>query len=256
MESQIKASFIPQDVGTEPKLRRGGTSGGSDLLVLAAIILLVASIALAASVFLYAQYLQGTITSKQASIDRARAAIEPALIDELARLDARMASAATLLGQHVAPSVVFDLLEQITLHSIALTDFSLTTEGVNSLKISMKGEAQSVNSIALQSDLYGRSGIITSPIFSDINRGTDGLMQFRVDAILNPTALRYARLVENAAAAGSATTNANTSTGTIQSQSGTQAQQTQTQGNATSQPAGATTTSSKSGAPAFTPVHQ
>ena len=254
MESQIKASFIPQDVGNEPKLRRGGTSGGSDLLVLAAIILLVASIALAASVFLYAQYLQGTITSKQASIDRARAAIEPALIDELARLDARMASAATLLGQHVAPSVVFDLLEQITLQSISLTDFSLTTEGVNSLKISMKGEAQSVNSIALQSDLYGRSGIITSPIFSDINRGTDGLMQFRVDAILNPTALRYARLVENAAAAGG--TNTNTSTGTIQSQSSSQTQQTQTQGNATTQPAGATATSSKSGTPAFTPVQQ
>lgn len=196
MESQIKSSFIPQDVGKQAPSVRRGASGGGDLFVLGAIILLVASIALAAAVFLYSQYLTSSIASKQDSIDRARAAIEPALIEELARLDARMSASDLLLQQHLAPSVIFDLLEQITLQSIALSEFTLISEGVDSLKITMKGQAESVNSIALQSDLYGRSGVITSPIFSDINRNADGLMDFRVDAILNPNAMRYVRLVE------------------------------------------------------------
>lgn len=239
MESQIKASFIPQDVGKiRPAVRRM-SAGGSDLIVLAAIILVVASIALAAAVFLYAQFLQNSIVSKQDSIDRARASLEPALIEELSRLDARMGASDTLLQRHVAPSILFDLLEQITLQSIALTDLSVSSEGLDTIKISMKGEAQSVNSIALQSDLYGRSGVITSPIFSDINRATDGLMHFKVDAILNPNAMRYARLV---GAAPSTQTNTNTQPVDTSAQ-----QQT---------PGASTTTPPQTGTgPSFTPVN-
>lgn len=241
MESQIKASFIPQDVGKARPAVRRMAAGGSDLIVLASIILMVASVALAAAVFLYAQFLQNSIVSKQDSIDRARASLEPALIEELSRLDARMGASDTLLQRHVAPSILFDLLEQITLQSIALTDLSVSSEGLDTIKISMKGEAQSVNSIALQSDLYGRSGVITSPIFSDINRATDGLMHFKVDAILNPNAMRYARLVE---AVPSTQTQTNTTTQPVD----TSAQQ---------QPSGASTTTPQgAGAgPSFTPVN-
>ena len=240
MESQIKASFIPQDVGKAPVLKRRGGAGGSDLFILGGIILLVASVALAASVFLYVQYLQNSIVSKQDSIDRARAALEPALIDELSRLDARMKAADVLLQLHTAPSIVFNLLEQITLQSIQLTDFELTTDGMSSLKITMKGEAESVNSIALQSDLYGRSGIITSPIFSDINRASDGLMSFRVDAILNPDAVRYSKLINTA---GTATTNTTGQPTTLQT----------TVDQAGQAPTDASTTPQGSG-PSFTPV--
>lgn len=197
MESQIKSSFIPQDVGKETRKRPIG-AGGGDLLVLGAIIILIASISLAVAVFLYTQYLSTTIAGKQQSIDRARAAIEPGLIEELARLDARMRSSGLLLSRHVAPSILFEVLEQITLQSVVLTDLGLTTEAPDSIRLHVEGLARSVNSIALQSDLYGKSGLITSPIFSDINRDGNGLMHFDVKALINPNDFRYARLVEAA----------------------------------------------------------
>jgi len=195
MESQIKSSFIPQDVGKEPTARRVSGGSAGDLFVLGAIIVLIAALSLAVAVFLYTQYLNTTVASKQQSIDRARAAIEPALIEELSRLDARMRSSGILLGRHVAPSIFFDVLEQITLQSVVLTSLGLTTSGPDSIKITMEGLARSVNSIALQSDLYSKSGLITSPIFSDINRQEKG-MHFKVDALLNPNNFHYSRLVE------------------------------------------------------------
>lgn len=198
MESQIKSSFIPQDVGKE--VRKSSPGAGGDLLVLGAIILLIASVSLAVAVFLYTQYLNTTIAGKQQSIDRARAAIEPALIEELARLDARMRSSGLLLSRHVAPSILFEALEQITLQSVVLTDLGLTTEAPDAIRLHIEGLARSVNSIALQSDLYSKSGLITSPIFSDINRDSNGLMHFEVKALINPNNFHYARLVEAASA--------------------------------------------------------
>lgn len=198
MESQIKSSFIPQDTVT-PVKRRIVVGNGGDLLVLVATILMVASAALAGSVFLYNKYLENSIASKQQSIQRAQAAIEPALIKELSKLDSRLNASDLLLGAHISVASVFSVLEQVTLQSIELTDFSMVTEAPDSIKLTLKGLARSVNAIALQSDLYSRSGVITSPIFSDINRTNDGLTQFRVDAELNASALRYRTLLSAAA---------------------------------------------------------
>lgn len=194
MESKIKSSFIPQDAGKQAR-PKPSIGDGSDLLMLGAIILLMASLTLAGGVFLYSKYLGNSIAVKQSSIDRARAAIEPALIEELSRLDIRMRSSDALLGRHVSMSTVFSLLEQITLQSIELTELGIISSGSEAVKIVLKGAAKSVNSIALQSDLYGKSGIITSPIFSDINRKSNGLTQFRVDALLNLNAIRYRNLI-------------------------------------------------------------
>lgn len=194
MESQIKSSFIPQDVGKQSRPTRVKTGSGSDLLMLGAIILLIASLTLAGGVFLYSKYLNNSISVKQGSIDRARAAIDPGLIEELSRLDNRMDASGALLAQHLSLSAVFALLEQITLESVQLNELSITTDGNNTIALQLDGEAESVNSIALQSDLYGKSGIITSPIFSDITRKTNGLTSFHIDALLNPDAIRYRNL--------------------------------------------------------------
>ncbi|HET8581468.1 MAG TPA: hypothetical protein VFL98_03310 [Candidatus Paceibacterota bacterium] len=194
MESQIKSSFIPQDVG-RPAASVRRTGSGGELLVLGAIILVVASVALGASVFLYTQYLNNAISSQQQSIDRARAAIEPSLIDELTRLDQRMKTSDTLLQQHVAPSILFNYLEQVTLQSVTLKSLEMKMVSPTKIELTMKGAAASVNGIALQSDLLGKSGLITSPIFSDINRGADGLMDFQVNAGIDPSSLRYEQLV-------------------------------------------------------------
>ncbi len=195
MESNIKSSFIPKDtvqIGvSRPNYSR---SGLSDIGVLLGIVLLVASAGLGIGTFLYEQYLNSSLASKREQLERAQAAFEPTLIAELTRLDDRMKSGELLLQRHAAPSILFALLEQLTLENVSFTDFELDAAQDDAYTITMHGIAQSVNSIALQADLFGKHTAIVSPIFSNIGREEDGV-HFDVTANINPAAIRYTNLV-------------------------------------------------------------
>ncbi|MFZ2887003.1 MAG: hypothetical protein WA021_04260 [Minisyncoccia bacterium] len=192
METGIKSSFIPQApvVGPGSARRRGG---GFDFFVILSIMLFVASATLAAGVFLYVQFLESSNASKLEQLERAKQAFEPALIEELTRLDDRMRSADIVLSQHIAPGALFKLLEQLTLQTVSFSSFDFTSAD-DTINISMQGLAQSVNSIALQADLLSRSGMIVNPIFSDINRQIGGV-RFNFSADVRPEALSYRMLV-------------------------------------------------------------
>lgn len=189
METGIKSSFIPQAPVVAPAQGGKRTGGGFDFLMLIALVLFVASATLAVGVFLYVQFVQRSNTSKQEQLQRAEAAFEPALIEEMGRLDARMRVADQVLASHVMPTVLFELLEQTTLQTIAFSNFELTSSEGN-LKLSMNGLAESVNSIALQADLFSKSGVIQNPIFSDISRQINGV-RFAVTADIRPGSLDY-----------------------------------------------------------------
>ena len=200
MESNIKSSFIPRDtvvLGRATQRRHGG--GGADLLVLFSIVLLVASIALGVGVFLYVKFLESSLANKVEQLARAQASFEPQLISELSRLDDRMKAGEELLELHYAPSALFHLLEQLTLTTVAFRTMKYDALESNTIALQMDGVARSVNSIALQADLFGKHGSIVSPIFSNINRSQDGV-QFALAANVNPSTLRYATLIREAAA--------------------------------------------------------
>lgn len=167
--------------------------GGFDFFLLLAIVVFVASATLAGGVFLYSQYLSTSAASKLEQLERAKQAFEPALINDLMRLDHRMRTADTILESHIAPTTLFRLLEQLTLQTVSFSsfDFSSSQDG---LTLMMRGVAQSVNSIALQADLLSKSGIISNPIFSNINRQANGV-NFDFSAEVNAAALNYANMV-------------------------------------------------------------
>ncbi|HWO07308.1 MAG TPA: hypothetical protein VNM40_01855 [Candidatus Paceibacterota bacterium] len=192
METGIKSSFIPQAPVVGPSARRRG--GSFDFLILIALVLFVASATLAVGVFLYVQFLQSSNASKLQQLERAKAAFEPALIQELTRLDDRMRAADEVLAQHIAPSALLKLFEQLTLQTVSFSSFAFTTNN-GTISISMKGLAQSVNSIALQADLLSRSGVIVNPIFSDINRQIGGV-RFNFSADVRREALLFRSLVQ------------------------------------------------------------
>ena len=190
MESGIKSSFIPSDAAKPQALRKVSRTGFADLLILLAVVGLVASIALAAGVFLYLQYLQTNSASKLEQLNRAKEAFEPSLIQELTRLDDRMRAAEVVLKNHTAPTLFFRLLEQLTLQTVSYASLDFNAADSQNVTIKMDGVAASVNSIALQADYLSRSGTIASPIFSNVNRGQGGI-NFNLSAIINPVALRY-----------------------------------------------------------------
>lgn len=192
MESNIKSSFIPQAPLSPVRNSAPRSSGGGfDLFVLLAVVLFVASATLGAGVFLYAQYLNSSAVSKLEQLERAKQAFEPSLINDLTRLDTRMRAADVILGSHVAPTTLFSLLQQLTLQTVAYSsfDFSLAEDAYT---LTMKGNAQSVNSVALQADLLSKSGVISNPIFSNIARQREGV-DFDFTADVHPEALNYSR---------------------------------------------------------------
>ncbi|MDP3965743.1 MAG: hypothetical protein Q8Q13_03015 [bacterium] len=194
METGVQNTFIPHDVSQPAEAGRRHENTLMDLVALVSIVLLVASVALAAGVFLYEQYLDTSSKSKVNQLKIAKAQFDPLLIQEFSRLDDRMRDADLVLGSHIAPSVFFHMLEANTLSTVSFRSLEFQASSDEGMAIKMQGIARSVNSIALQADFFSKVGIITSPIFSDIDRQSDGV-HFSFSALVNPAAIRYAQLV-------------------------------------------------------------
>lgn len=196
MDTPTQSSFIPQDAASlSSQTSRVRAQGGlSDLVLLMTIVIFVASLALAGSVFLYEEYLQTSAASKVEQLQRAKDAFEPSLIHTLTRLDDRMHVADELLARHIAPTAFFSILEQATLTNIEFKTLDFDAVDPQRIQIKMSGIARSVNSIALQADLFSKNGTITNPIFSDINRQDDGV-HFNLTAVVNPQSVNFVRLV-------------------------------------------------------------
>jgi len=197
MESPTQPSFIPQDAVVSS--RRVNTAGLPELVMLASVLLLVVSGGLAGAVFVYQQYLQSSMKAKTDQLSRAQSAFQPALVVQLERLDDRMSTAETLLHGHIAPSALLSAVEQATNQNISFTSFDFNASDPLHMSLSMGGIAASVNSIALQADLFGKSGVFTSPIFSGIDREKDGV-HFQFSGIVTPATVNYAQQASAATA--------------------------------------------------------
>lgn len=201
VEKNVPTSFIPHDTGIVSPVSHRRGAGLNDLVLLCAIVLFVASAALGAGVFLYKQFLAIENASKLSQLERAKAAFQPSLIQELTRLDDRMHAADRILGAHIAPTAFFLALQQATLATVSFQTLDFQSSDAQNMTIKMVGVAQSVNSIALQADLFSKNGVIASPIFSNIARQPDGV-HFNLSAVVNPASIGYATIVASLLDAG------------------------------------------------------
>ena len=188
MEPTFTKSFIPKKTLTAtPKKRRKPTN----LLTLFSLIVFFTVVLTAVGVFLYGEFLRSSIDRKQDSLDRSRGAFEPALINELARLDERIVASEQILSQHVALSQLFDFLETNTLATVRFGEFALTAISPDQYNLVMQGQATSFDAVALQSDIFGESELLVGPIFSDLDLDAFGNVQFNVNAIVNGFEISY-----------------------------------------------------------------
>lgn len=203
MESGIQSSFIPQEaevVVSNNDRYASNTDGLSDLFTLFAVVLFVASLALAGGVFLYEQFLSAQTTQKIEDLARAKAAFDPALVQRLIRLDDRMRIAEQILETHPAPSVLFDALNMSTLTTVSFGSFAYDATDPKNITVTMNGIAKSVNSVALQDDVFSKNDVVTNPIFTGIARQVDGV-HFSVKTNVNFNAIRYDKIITPSPAA-------------------------------------------------------
>lgn len=211
MEPKFRTSFIPKQPVAAAAPRKA-SRGASGLVFLLALIIFLASVALAAGVFLYREYLEQSIASKSEQLERAREAFEPALIQELTRLDSRLSTANALLRSHISVTAIFDLLEENTLEGVRFTDFRYSVGSGDSITLSMNGQATSYGAVALQSDAFGRTRFLRDPIFSDVNLDQEGLVSFKFNTFIDSSLINFERTL--AGRSGEATPPSTSSTTT------------------------------------------
>lgn len=198
MEPKFRTSFIPKKaLVTASNLQKKSGEGSLGVITLLVLIIALGAIVLSVGVFLYQQILEASITRKTDTLERARAAFEPALIQTLVRIDTRLGAAETILNQHITPSVFFETLENLTLKSVQFQDFRLTRVGNGKISISMKGIANDFRGVALQADVFGNSKLIREPIFSNLNLDQDGKAVFSLSAFIDPSFINFVSQVGN-----------------------------------------------------------
>lgn len=188
MDPQVRTSFIPKKPITAAPARR---RGGLGLILFITILVFLVSIVAAGGVYAYEQYLKKAIVSKSESLSRARAAYEPAVIEELIRLNQRLKLAQQVLDSHIAPSAVFKLLEDVTLQNVRYRSFEFSTDGQGGATLALNGEARAFTDVALQSDAFASVRSLKDLIFRDINLEATGRVIFSIGANVEASHLRY-----------------------------------------------------------------
>lgn len=185
----MQTSFIPK----KPIVSQGKSGGPStiNLFSFVATVIFIVTAALAGSAYAYKSYIQKQIEVDAATLDRARGAFEPELISQLVRLDTRIEAAQQLLRNHLAVTPFFTYLSTITLQTVRFRDFNFTYLDSDKVGVTMRGQAQSYASVALQSDLLDEQKLLRDTLISDISLESTGTISFSVSTTIDPSLVSY-----------------------------------------------------------------
>jgi hypothetical protein len=181
METKVPTSFIPK----KPINSESSGHTGAGIFSLLAFIIFLCALVLSGGVFVYRIAVQKNIELLKANLKKSEQTFDTDFINTVVRLNTRIETAKLLLHKHIAITPVFDLLEQNTLSTVTFRDFHLTPGTNDKFTVIMKGVAKDYNSIALQSDVFGKSKYLRDVIFADLNPDTSGNIGFTFKATID-----------------------------------------------------------------------
>lgn len=191
MENQSNTSFIPKArVPTSSRKSYNWTS----MLFVFSFILFLLTVFLSGGVFFYNKYLTENIQKKKEYLNKSKEAFEPKLINEIKKLDTRIKVAEKILNSHTTPLLIFRELEANTLSSVSFNSFSYENTNDGNHIVSMNGSARKFNSLALQSELFGKMDIFKNPIFSGLGLGSKGNISFKFNSEIDPGRMLFRNL--------------------------------------------------------------
>lgn len=187
---EFKTSFIPKKpIVALAQERR--PSLPTNLLSTGSLIVLLFLLVVAGGLYFYKVALKQSIETMSDSLDRARDAIDPVFVGNLKRLDGRLQVARVLLENHMLISPIFGLLEDVSLKSVQLDQFSFSLGEKGEPEITLSGKARDYSSLALQSDAFGGSSNIQESLFSNLRLDTQGRVLFSFTGGINKSLLRW-----------------------------------------------------------------
>lgn len=193
MDTKFQSSFIPKQPVNEPVRYR---SGSNIFFLLSFLIFIVGCIG-AGGVYFWDKQLDGNIANVNSSLVLFRNSFDQNTIKEFTYLDSRINSADALLKKHIAPSVVFKIIGDVTLKNVRFTNFKYSNAGGDKVSIAMSGEAISYEAVALQSSAFTNPqlrSVFRNTIVSDPDLSGEGKASFSFSTGIDPTLLNYYRL--------------------------------------------------------------
>ncbi|MDP3661439.1 MAG: hypothetical protein Q8R17_01110 [bacterium] len=189
VDFQMPPTFIPRQVAAAQTV--GARHARVSVFFTLSAAAFVLSLLAAGGVFFYQKVLANRLVKMNNDLVAARAAFEPAFIEELQRMDIRLETAKTLLAQHRAVSPIFSLLERETLATVRFTKFGFSEATEGGVRLALAGEAASFNAVALQSDVFAKNGSFLNPVFSDFDVDKSGTVHFSFTATVAPEFVLY-----------------------------------------------------------------
>lgn len=155
--------------------------------------IIVAVILFSAGLFLYRLTLESTIEGQYETLRKASESFESTFIGQATRLNKRIGSAQKILDGHLAPSAIFELLEEFTLQTISFRSFEFEDNVDGKIRVKGSGEGDSFASVVLQSDEFGKTGFMRDVLFSDLQPTTVNNVTFTFEATLDPDLVSYSK---------------------------------------------------------------
>ncbi len=221
-------------------------------------IIFLCGMILAVGVFIYKDMAQRDLDAKRTQLEQEKSSFSQGDILGLRALDRRISVAQTLLDQHLAPSVVFEMLEERTQTDVQFVEFAYTRRESGSVELVFDGKALRFNTVGLQSQQLANAPELASVIFSDVDIDVEDNVNFTITSEADTSELAYSTIGTFDAPEDPVDTSFDSATTTSSGAAGTggSSQTTQTTQTIQTLPAstGTGSTGSAGGAPAPLPV--
>lgn len=192
MEPKFTTSFIPKKQ-VSASVSGSSISPSISFSTLLSSVIIIAVILFSAGLFLFRITLEKTIEKQYADLKTASEAFDQNFIGQATRLNKRITSAEKILENHLAPSAIFELLEEFTLQTISFNNFEFSDNVDGKIIVKGSGEGDSFASVVLQSDEFGKTGFMRDVLFSDLQPNTVGNVNFTFEATLDPDLISYSK---------------------------------------------------------------
>ena len=191
-EPEFKTSFIPKKPIT---VRRTSITGGSfySLFMMISVVLFVVSLAVFGGAYLWRNQLVKQVTAEADDLVRVRENLrsETVVFEDLVRFDKKLRVANSLLERHTTVRPFLDLLSESTLKSVRFRNLNYRVLDSGSAEVRMGGEAESFNSVALQSKSFADSRDLSNIVFSGLDVGRGATVVFDFSANLKEEFISY-----------------------------------------------------------------
>lgn len=202
METKFQTSFIPKKPMTPQNETHHAPSGASVLMIIG-VLLFVVSLAGAGFTFLAKSYLLNVQEGYKKDLADNEKRFNVPLIEELKKASTKIDLAKKLIANHIAVSEALNIIAGLTAEKVYFSSFEFNAPdigqpgGGGNYKIKMQGVADSFNSIAFQSDVfgtsekYGTNKVLKNPILSDLLVDEAGNVKFNFTADITPADVSY-----------------------------------------------------------------